>query len=576
MKVCSVSFAMRAWLNTYACVAGLACLALAGGAHAQALPDAGRIQQQLEQSIPPPASTPLDPLPAEQPASAQDQPRIVLHQVIVEGAQLIPAAELEQVFVAHLNQPVALDTLQRTAQSLVALYRQRGWFARVTLPAQDVSGGVLRVQVVEARFGTLHLAPGATRANADFVARMVGGHLQEGQHYSMDDLERGLLLANDLSGIQADGVLKAGSAPGSSDLALTVRDTAWLSGQLSAGNQGSRTTGYAQAVGQLALNDLSGYGDQIRLTGVRAEDLDYVQLGYATPLGTDGLRLDLDVSRLNYRLGKEFEDLDAEGRFDVYQVGLSYPLTRLAARNLWVSFGLAHRDSRDEVLGTVVRERDVDSATLSLYGDQRSEQGGSAFSWRLDLSQGEARLQRADDRASDQDGPRIAGSFTRLNGNALWDQWLAPAWYLRVRGSGQWAPNNLDSSQQFSLGGMYGVRGYPTSEGAGDSGALMQLEVHRLLGDLGLPGFEAYAFLDGGVVRQHHSLWSGWNTAESEHNTYALYASGLGLRWSHASGLGLDAVLAAPLGSNPGTGDGHNQDGSRKGPRGWLTATYTF
>lgn len=103
MKVCSVSLAMRAWLNTYASVAGLACLVLAGGAHAQTLPDAGRIQQQLEQSIPPPASTPLDPQPAEQPASARDQPRFVLHQVIVEGAQLIPAAELEQAFAAHLN-----------------------------------------------------------------------------------------------------------------------------------------------------------------------------------------------------------------------------------------------------------------------------------------------------------------------------------------------------------------------------------------------------------------------------------------------------------------------------------------
>lgn len=502
--------------------------------------------------------------------------KLYLRRVVIEGASLIDAAELERRFTPLLERRVSFAQVSDAAQSLVTLYRERGWFARVTLPPQDLTDGVLRVCISEAQFGAIKLAPGDTRANADFVREVVGSRLQPGQPFNLDDLERGLLLANDLPGIRADGVLQAGNTPGSSDLALKVSDTPWFSGQLSAGNQGSRNTGRTQGTAQLAVNDLSGYGDQLRLAGVLAEDLDYAQLGYATPLGSDGLRLDLSHSRLNYRLGAEFADLDAQGRFHTYQAGLNYPLIRLSARNLWVGLGLTRGQSRDEVLGTVIRERETDSATFSLYGDQRNEQRAAALSWRLDLTQGDTRLQREDDRRGDRQGPQVAGSFTRLNANALWDQWLAPAWYLRARGNGQWAASNLDSSQQFSLGGMYGVRGYPTSEGAGDSGALMQLEAHRLLGDLGLPGFEAYAFVDGGVVRQHHSLWTGWNTAESERNTYALYASGLGLHWDNARGLSLDAVLATPLGDNPGTPNDRNQDGSRKGPRAWLTAAYTF
>lgn len=560
--------------------APLALLALAGLAHAQVPTDAGHLQRQLEQTLTPPAAT--APTPAA-PAAPEDRsgPSVVVRRVVIEGATLIPAEELARQLDASLDRPQTLGELHAAAQALVGYYRTRGWFVRVLLPQQDVTGGTLRIQVVEGRFGSLLMAPGQTRARQDFVARIVGRRLDAGQPYSQADLERGLLLANDLPGIAADGVLQAGAAPGSTDLALSVRDGPWVSGQLGLGNLGSRTTGALQGYGMVALNNPSGYGDQLSLSAAAAGHLDYQTLGYGVPLGHDGLRLSLGYSQLHYRLGKEFEALDASGQARTATAGLAYPLLRGAERNLWLALNLGQRRNRDDSLGFTLRERRLNTLGLSLYGDSRDAFGrGGQTAWRAELTQGNAALRLADDRRQDAAGPRVAGGFTRLNADLRRDQVLGAASYLRVRAAGQWSADNLDSSQQFGLGGPYGVRGYPASEGYGDSGALAQLELHALLAPalFGLnAGLDAYLFADAGVVRQHRARWPGWDMQGTNRNTYALYATGLGLRWSLPRGFALDAVFAVPLGHNPASANpGRNQDGSRRGARLWISASLAF
>jgi hemolysin activation/secretion protein len=51
--------------------------------------------------------------------------------------------------------------------------------------------------------------------------------------------------------------------------------------------------------------------------------------------------------------------------------------------------------------------------------------------------------------------------------------------------SGQRASKNLDSSEEFFLGGPNGVRAYPQGEGAGDEGWLSRLELRHGAGPHG-------------------------------------------------------------------------------------------
>jgi len=556
----------------------LLALGFAGGASAQAvLPGAGQLQRQVEESLqpPPPASAP----PQAPAAAAVDRsgPALTVRKFVIEGATLIPAEDLAQRLEPWRDRPASLGELQAAAQGLVAAYRERGWFARVQIPPQDASSGTLRIRVIEGRFGRIVTdAAGAARTDAAAIERLVGHRLRAGEPYAQEALERGLLLANDLPGVEADGVLQAGAAVGTSDLALHVRDLPLVSGQVGANNAGSRSTGREQASAQLSLEGPSGRGDQATLALLASDGVRYAGVGYGLPLGSDGLRAHAGATDLRYELRGSFAALDARGRARTATAGLSYPAVRSTALNVWLGLDAARGEYHDDVLGLPLRERRVDTLAASAWGNAIDGLGGGGRTeWRAGLVPGDVHL--GVDAPQDAAGPGTEGGFTRVVAEVRRDQALAGAVYLRARFTGQWASGNLDASQKFGLGGPWGVRAFPVDDGLGDSGALVQLELHRPFPTSAAGQFDAFVFADGGTVRQHQQPWAGWDTGGSGRNSYGLAAAGLGLSWSGRNGLTATLLVATPLGGNPGSAvPGHDQDGGRTGTHTWFTAGWRF
>lgn len=102
--------------------------------------------------------------------------------------------------------------------------------------------------------------------------------------------------------------------------------------------------------------------------------------------------------------------------------------------------------------------------------------------------------------------------------------------------SGQWAGNNLNSSEKYSLGGVYGVRAYPQGEGSGDMGAMLKLELaHHFT-----PQLRGTVFYDYGHIRVNQDDFS-----EAD-NTRTLSGAGLGLN-AALEGWQLDSYVAWPL-----------------------------
>jgi len=558
----------------------LACMLLAW-APVQALaqgvpPDAGQLQRQAEQAVSRPAPAPPPGTPDADAEAAAERIAFSVDRFVVEGASLVPTDALERLLDGYRGRPLVFSDLDAALQTLVAHYRALGWFARVQIPEQDITDGVLRVRIVEGRFGELRVHADG-RARGGFIAGIVRRGVQPGAPYALARLERGMLLANDLPGVSVDGVLQAGATPGSSDLVLTVEDLPLVSGSVSLGNDGSRYTGRGQAIARLNLNNPSGYGDQFGVTGMRGEELDYRGASYSLPLGSSGLRGNLGYTTLRYRLGKEFALLDAIGTSRMHKAGVSYPVARGDSFNLEMELAWARRRQDDDSLGLAIRRRHVDDLTVSLYGDASDSWRGGGWSvWILDLTRGHARLGLPEDQIHDAANADVQGGFSLANLELRHERWLAPAWYLRGRLTGQWAGGNLDSSQQFTLGGPFGVRGYPVNEASGDSGAVLQLELHGLLPWTRFGELDGFAFVDHGTIRQHQEPWDGWNISSTTSNRYALSAAGLGLSWTHPRRFSASLSLAVPVGSRSDGLDDTNQDGSRRRAQLWFNLRQRF
>lgn len=559
---------------TRRCLRGpvLACLLSATlPAMAGPPPDAGQLQRQAERTLAPAPAAPPPGAPPDGAASSADGPRFEVTGFQLDGVSLLPEGTLQAALAPWRGRPIGFADLQAALRRVVATYRAHGWFARADLPEQDITGGVVRIQVLEGRFGRLGVLDDGRRAHADFVARVASRGLRAGEPYSQATLERGLLLANDLPGIRAEGVLQAGQAPGTTDLILQVDDAPLVTGSVAIGNDGSRYTGRAQAMARAALDNPGGHGDQLAATFMRGADLEYGGASYTFPLGAGGLRGNLGYTAMDYSLGKEFQMLEARGTSRLRRAGLAYPLRRSEASNLELELAWAHRRQEDASLGEELRRRRLRDLALSLAGDAlHANARGAQSAWILDIVRGRASLDLPADWLADAQGDGVHGRYTLARLELRHDRWLHPDWYLRARLNGQWSSRNLDSSQQFVLGGPGGVRGYPVNEAAGDSGAVLQLELHRLVAAPWGGELDGYLFADGGSIRQRQDPWDPWAT-----NRYELAAAGLGLRWTHRT-LAAGLAVGTPLGDNPGGLGGANQDGTRRAPQLWFNLRRRF
>ncbi|KEY57731.1 heme/hemopexin transporter protein HuxB [Serratia sp. DD3] len=93
------------------------------------------------------------------------------------------------------------------------------------------------------------------------------------------------------------------------------------------------------------------------------------------------------------------------------------------------------------------------------------------------VSNGNLELADPANAQNDSQTARTAGNFSKFNLTALRLQMLSENWSFYSQFSGQLASKNLDSSEQFSLGGVNGVRAYASGEASGDQGWMTNLEL---------------------------------------------------------------------------------------------------
>lgn len=492
---------------------------------AQQLPDAGRLLQ--ENSVPPlqaprPASGVTVQSPQDTPAQGGVQ--VTLRQVSIEGNSAIGEAALLAALGDVAGQRFDFAGLDKLAARLTAHYQAAGYpFARALLPQQDLSGGHLRIRIIEGRYGKIAAggAPQLAVRAQQFLAQLApGAPIESGQ------LERVTLILDDQPGIQTRPTIRPGQAFGTGDLLVDVQREQPQSGELALDNHGNRHTGRTRARAGVEWNSPFSFGDQISVQAlVTNEKMWFGALGYSLPLGSSGLRGRAGLTHSYYTLAGDFRALDATGTADIASAGLNYPIVRSQRRNLGLSGQVEHKRLNDRQ-GALDAEADKASvvAGLALNFDARDEfiRTGITFGalrWSL------GRLHLDDALAgADQASARSAGRFRKLNLDLARIQALSEHVDLYGRLSRQWASKNLDSSEKFGLGGAQGVRAWPSGEGFGDAGTIVQVELRYTADD-----FAPFVFHDAGKVSVNHSPWS------LDVNRRSLSGSGVGLRYHHGS-----------------------------------------
>lgn len=523
-----------------ACLTGLA-LSLHGFAHAQ-VPNAGQSLRDVETirpALPAPATPELAiAAPSDEPVpAAADGPRIPVSAFDLEGNHAIDAARLRALLADLVGRDLDFSELSEAAGRITAYYRTRGYvLARAYLPPQDIENGVVRIAVVEGRYGQVELR---NRSRVlDGVLRQPLGALKARDVVRGAPLERTLALLDELPGVAASGTLRAGERPGTTDLLIDAEPGPFATGSLELDNFGDPLTGRYRATGGITLNSPLRLGDRLTLRGLTSNTSQrYYRAGYQVTVGPTSTRIGVAYSDLNYRLGQSFRPLGFHGRASVQSAFVTQPLLRSRRAGLDAQLLYENKNLHDDYgVFESVNDKNIGVWSFSVSGHSEDDLfggGRNAFSATLGIGR-----MRGNDALDMNPYAKTLGSFTRLNLNALRLQSLGARFQFHAQFSAQLASRNLDASEKFSLGGPYGVRAYALGAGSGDQGWQATAELRYLVA----PGWQLSTFVDTGRMQINKQPW------RNELNTLQLSGAGVGASW-YGTNRQVSVTAAWPLGS---------------------------
>lgn len=514
------------------------------------------------ESRPPPAVTPEEPPDSPLPPGAVNV-SFEVTDIVIEGATVYDPERFAPFYEDLIGRTITLAELYGVARDIENLYREDGYvLSRAIVPAQTVDDGIFRIAVVEGFINEV-IIQGEIGPARTLVERYLN-QITDFRPIRLQDMERYLLLANDVPGVTALGVLQpAEGDPGAARLIVSLERQV-VDGLARIDNRGSHFAGPVQTIGRVGLNSFTEYGDRTQVTvfstGISDESL-FGEALVSGRFGDEGLTVTAFANVAPAEPGASLEPLEVESR--AARVGFSgeYPLIRTRRTNLNIAtgfdaanvdvdvFDLPFSEDRLRVLWGAVSATHQDTLGGFSTIDLELRRGLSFFGASED----------GDDLLSRADGDP---TFTTVQLDVSRLQSLTDNFSLFGAVSAQYALDPLLADEEFTLGGVQFGRGYDPSELTGDHGVGATVELQYTPSGWRPPFIEAYqlyAFYDVGAV---------WDESEDGQDRQSLASAGFGVRTQINDYFYLDLEAARPLTRAPA-----NQDDEM---RYFFTLTGTF
>jgi hemolysin activation/secretion protein len=430
--------------------------------------------------------------------------RVNIQEYRVRGNTVLEARAIEQAVSPYLGPGRTLADVEAARAALQAAYQQRGYQSvYVDLPGQQVSGGVVLLQVTQTRVGTVQVV--GARYHDPARLRAAVPALAAGQVPDFTRAQAELAALNRTARRQVVPLVKPGAGEGTMDVDLKVEDASPWRVSATVNNDHSVDTTPTRSILTVGHENLWQREHSASLTWFAApQDRDEASVwsgSYRLPLGgPDGA---LEVS--GYRSDS---NVVSSGQTQVtgkgHALGVKFSRTLPVSGPWWhqVAVGVDFKDMDEAVAltGMAADFAPLKYAPVSLAysGFRQGERhqfalglqavfgarsllgygsGADAFDWKRAYADASFFVLKAD----------VSDTLTLASG---------AQWFAKV--SAQLTDQPLVSGEQFAAGGMYTTRGYRSAEAIGDYGAMFTLEWRSApVARWGLRDWRFHGYLDG-------------------------------------------------------------------------------
>ena len=464
-----------------------------------------RQQEQLERRTAPPRQqgpAVIGPARQTSPLLQPGGPRFLLKAIQFGESKFLTKQELDAVTAPYVGKRIDFSDLQSLIAAINALYQTKGMITGIaTLPPQQVTGGVVRIQLTEGRLGRTSIE-GRVQTSEGYITRRVPLP-KPGEVLDVPEISRQVIWFNRTNDVQIRTLLQPGTTFGLTDVQLAIIEPPVNTLQYFFDNQGVLTTGRYQNNLYYRRHGTLGIDDRFTFYGTRSEGNLNGNVSYNVPFNPAGGRIGGSYTQGKIRIIKgPFAELDVTGTSQQSAANLTQPV--YAAQSWLVLINSAYTQARttSDFGSTTTTDDEFEKITggvaVSSFGDYHTLTFAPAYN-------------RVESYSHVFERKREFELYT-----GTWSGFLKmPADFsFTLLGSGQYAHNVrlLPGDQLFQIGGPTTVRGYPTGAAAGDSGYYTNFELHRDLTNVGAKGVDVFVFHDRGEVYSVNpkvrKLWS--------------------------------------------------------------------
>lgn len=440
-------------------------------------------------ALPPVLSAPK---PEAAPQKVGPGVHFVLKGVRIGKSHFLKPAELAAIYRPYIGQSVRFSDLQKIVEKIDALYRAKGVVtARAVLPPQRIANGIVRIDLVEGKIGTVEIK-GNTVTRSVYIRKRIDA--VPGQVVDAKKIENELIYFNRTNQTQLHASLKPGASFGLTNILLRATDPAAAQIEIFGDNEGVASTGADEGGIYIRDNKILGLGDDLEIYAVRSAGSTTGNAIYNIPVNRWGGTAGVSFARGQIKIVSgaaqplEITGSSWTGAFNFVQPFFVTDQWKLAA-----ALEFARDTSYSEIAGTSLGTTVVNKTSLGIRAQYIAPTTYSLFT-----------LSMTPERAY---GAGRLGSATVYNGTySLVQRLPKPLARYSVALKSSWQYANrwaIAPAEQFSIGGANSVRGYAQGLLSGSSGYYLQLELHRSFPH----HVDGFLFTDNGGVYNTSPRW---------------------------------------------------------------------
>jgi hemolysin activation/secretion protein len=407
-------------------------------------------------------------------------------EIEIEHADMMADDVRQEIVRKYKGKCLGIGEIERLIGEIVNTYIARGYISvRAYVQPQDLANGKLRILVIEGSVESININHNES-LNNDNINLSTAFPWIEGRILNIRDIEQGLDQINRLSSNSATMRIEPGKKAGGSRIVIENIPSYRLHLNTSVDNYGSSSTGERQGSAFISIDNPLNLNDLFTYSHTRTLNTDFASqhsmvnaISYSIPFGYTTLSLSHSRSDYAATIHAAGGDLLSEGDTKNTSLSMEYVAYRDTTDRLSFDAAMGSKGTNSYLEKQYLNVSSRKLSTFTLGTAWNSIFLGGGITMTLNHVWG----MKWFDALEDPDYLPETSPHAQFRKWTYGVNWMKPfqigekSGLYSVSLNGQYGTDVLYGSEQFSIGGLYSVRGSRNSSIAGDTGFYVRNDI---------------------------------------------------------------------------------------------------